>query len=114
MSHSIEDLDYKLYKRKTPCYLAGAGCHDKEHIGWRRECGAGYHKWLLNFYRGPGVDNPNHYHCLYCGIADELTSNQAAGWPLGVFGLPREKVPKDWIEKLEQSEDDPRSFGRGY
>lgn len=87
-------------KRKTPCYLVGIeGCHDKESVRWRKECGAGVHEWLLNFYRTPA--GPHHYHCLFCGVARELRFISLSWGP---------RVAKDWIEKLEQDEDDPRSW----
>ena len=77
--------------RKTPCYLVGIeGCHDKEHIGWRPECGAGFHEWLLNYYRSHG---PNHYHCMFCGIAKEIRYITGVNWG------PR--VSRDWIDRLK-------------
>lgn len=83
-------------RRKNPCYLVAQGCHDKEHLGWQKACGNGNHRWELNFYR----HHSHHYHCLYCGIADDLSEFEVR---LQSLGLKRgSKVAKDWIEKLEQ------------
>ncbi len=83
-------------KRKTPCYLAGSGCHDKEHLGWVNACGRGNHNWELNFYRHP--DGPDHYHCLYCGIANDLRYDEISGW----FKVKKPRVPAHWIQDLEE------------